>query len=194
MQIYASNETCAFCAMDDIREVDVAGRWRRHNQVTQIQKILFHSLLYWFLLSCIFLILTFLTVTLPPKISCISICEMKWTQGKSDKAWEDLDLIWPMKHAPFWLKSFIPLINVLRWIYWKKEGNKQIKKGNLFISLSFSLVFIYFGVNQPSQLVPWILISTLSLYWKRLSRVSSKLPHRIILWLFKQLQHKMIMK
>ena len=28
------------------------------------------------------------------------------------------------------------------------------KKGNLFISLSVSLVFIYFGVNQPSQLVP----------------------------------------
>ena len=25
-----------------------------------------------------------------PKISFISICEMKWTQGKSDKAWEDL--------------------------------------------------------------------------------------------------------
>ena len=33
---------------------------------------------------------------------------------------------------------------MLRWIYWKKEGNKQIKKGNPFISLSFSLVFIYF--------------------------------------------------
>ena len=52
MQIYASNETCAFCEMDDIREVDVAGRWRRHNQVTQIQKILFHSLLY-----CVFAVM-----------------------------------------------------------------------------------------------------------------------------------------
>ena len=163
-------------------------KWRKYKS--------FYFIVYYnvFLLYCIFLILNFLTVTLPLKISCRSICEMKWTQGKSDKAWEDLDLIWAMKHAPFWLKSFIPLINVLRWIYWKKEGNKQIKKGNLFISLSFSLVFIYFGVNQPSQLVPWILISTLSLYWKRLSRVSSKLPHRIILWLFKQLQHKMIIK
>ena len=37
-----------------------------------------------------FLIFTFFTVTLPPKISCISICEMKWIQGKSDKAWKDL--------------------------------------------------------------------------------------------------------
>ena len=51
----------------------------------------FYFIVYYivFLLSCIFLILTFLTVTLPPKISCISICEMKWTQGKSDKAWEE---------------------------------------------------------------------------------------------------------
>ena len=54
MQIYASNEACAFCAMDDIREVDVAGRWRRHNQVTQIQKNLFHSLLY-----CVFAVMYF---------------------------------------------------------------------------------------------------------------------------------------
>ena len=69
MQIYASNEACAFCAMDDIREVDVAGRWRRHNQVTQIQKIYFIVYYIVFLLSCIFLILTFLTVTLPPKLS-----------------------------------------------------------------------------------------------------------------------------
>ena len=40
-----------------------------------------------FLLSCM---LPFLTVTLPRNISYISNCEMKWTQGKSDEAWEDL--------------------------------------------------------------------------------------------------------
>ena len=59
-------------------------KWRKYRK--------FYFIVYYivFLLSCIFLILTFLTVTLPPKISCISICEMKWTQGKSDKAWEDL--------------------------------------------------------------------------------------------------------
>ena len=59
-------------------------KWRKYKK--------FYFIVYYivFLPSCIFLILNFLTVTLPPKISCISICEMKWTQGKSDKAWEDL--------------------------------------------------------------------------------------------------------
>ena len=59
-------------------------KWRKYKK--------FYFIVYYivFLLSCTFLILTFLTVTLLPKISCISICEMKWTQGKSDKAWEDL--------------------------------------------------------------------------------------------------------
>ena len=104
---------------------------------------------------------------------------MKWTQGKSDKAWEDLGN-----------EARAILVKIIYSSY----RNEISKKGNLFISLSFSLVFIYFDVNQPSQLVPWILISTLSLFWKRMSRVSFKLPHRIILWLFKQLQHKMIMK
>ena len=85
-----AKKLCEHVKLEYIREVDVAGRWRRHNQVTQRQKLLFHSLFYCIFALMYFLIFTFFTVTLPPKISCISICEMKWTQGKSDKAWKDL--------------------------------------------------------------------------------------------------------
>ena len=129
-------------------------KWRKYKS--------FHFIVYFivFLLSCIFLIFTFLTVTLPPKISCRSICEMKRSQGKSDKAWEDLSN--EARDIP--VKIIYSSYECVRVFLLKKR--KQInKKGNLLVSLSFSEVFIYFGVNQPSQLLPCIRISTLSLYW-----------------------------
>ena len=53
-------------------------------------KVLFQSLFYCIFAVMYFFNIYFLTVTLPANISCISIFEMKWSQGKSDKAWEDL--------------------------------------------------------------------------------------------------------
>ena len=85
-------------------------KWRKY------KKLYFIVYYIVFLLSCIFLILTFLTVTLVYRF--VRWSELRENQTKREK-------IWAMKHAPFSLKSFIPLINVLRWIYWKKEGNKQ---------------------------------------------------------------------
>ena len=83
----------------------------------------FYFIVYYivFLLSCIFLILTFLTVTLPPKISCISICEMKWTQGKSDKAWEDLG----NEARAILVKIIYSSYKCVKVNLLKKEGNKQ---------------------------------------------------------------------
>ena len=40
-----ARKLCEHVKLEYIREVDVPGKWRRHNQVTQIQKLLFHSLL-----------------------------------------------------------------------------------------------------------------------------------------------------
>ena len=40
-----ARKLCKHVKLEYIREVDVPGKWRRHNQVTQIQKLLFHSLL-----------------------------------------------------------------------------------------------------------------------------------------------------
>ena len=83
----------------------------------------FYFIVYYivFLLSCIFLILTFLTVTLPPKISCISICEMKWTQGKSDKAWEDLG----NEARAILVKIIYSSYKCVKVNLLKKEENKQ---------------------------------------------------------------------
>ena len=113
------------------------------------QKLLFHSLFYCIFAVMYFLIFPFVAVTLPPHISCIlSNCEMKWTRGKSDETWGDL-----ANEAGAILVIIIyssykcVIVNLV-----KKKTNEISKKGHLFISLSFSVVFIYYGVNRPLQL------------------------------------------
>ena len=43
--------------LEYIRDVDVPGRWRRHNQVTQIQKLSFYTLFY-----CVFVVMYFFNI------------------------------------------------------------------------------------------------------------------------------------
>ena len=85
-------------------------KWRKYKS--------FHFIVYFivFLLSCIFLIFTFLTLKyLVDRF--VRWRELRGNQTKREK-------IWAMKHATFLLKLFnIPLMNVLGCFYWKK-GSK----------------------------------------------------------------------
>ena len=88
-------------------------RWGRCNQVTQIQKLscfVVYSTV--FLLSCIFLIFPFLTLTLH-LIYLVYYRIVRWSELRGNQT--KREQIWPIKSAPFWLWLFIPLISVLRW-------------------------------------------------------------------------------
>ena len=83
------------------------------------------------------------------------------------------------------------------WSEFSEKKNDINKKGNLSISFSF-------GAELNLFISVWICsaiaIGSLYSYFHfqfilvTVNRVSSKLPRRIIRWLFKKLQDKMIMK
>ena len=52
-----AKKLCEHVELEYIGEVDVPGRWRRHSKVTQIQKLLFHSLFF-----CIFAVTYFFNI------------------------------------------------------------------------------------------------------------------------------------
>ena len=95
-----ARKLCEHVKLEYIREVDVPGRWRRHNQVTQMQKLLFHSLFYCMFAVMYFLIFPFVAVTLP-LIYLVFYRIVRWSElgGNQTKREE----IWPMRQAPFWL-------------------------------------------------------------------------------------------